>query len=342
MLAFGNSDHHKMKKYKNFSQNLRDFSWSLKTEKTKEETLIQNTVLEWYDAKHRNESESEINFINNIPIDNCPFCSNNSIIKNGFTKEGVQRYKCKNCNRRFNPLTGTIFDSKKIPISEWFEFLIHLFQFHSIKSSAFDNRNAITTTQYWLKKVFAVLKDIQSEVVLEGTVFIDETFFSVRKSEKTYINGKEPRGIFNKKCILTGCSDNGNFCISTDSNKLSFKRAREIYVPHISSNAFLIHDEELAHEIIVNELNLKHKTYNSKAVKKLSDEQNPLTPINDYHSLLKKFLKAHNIIKTENLQDWLNLFWFITNTPKNKYDKILSFLKLSLVKKKVIRYRCKT
>ena len=56
----------------------------------------------------------------------------------------------------------------------------------------------------------------------------------------------------------------------------------------------MIHDKEHAHEIVVNELNLKHKTYNSKVAKKLPDEQNPLTPINDYHSLLKKFLKAHS------------------------------------------------
>lgn len=30
----------------------------------------------------------------------CPKCSNRNIIKNGFSK-GVQRYKCKDCNRSF-------------------------------------------------------------------------------------------------------------------------------------------------------------------------------------------------------------------------------------------------
>jgi hypothetical protein len=35
-----------------------------------------------------------------------------------------------------------VFDSRKIMISEWMEFLIHLFEFHSLVSSSRDNRNA--------------------------------------------------------------------------------------------------------------------------------------------------------------------------------------------------------
>ena len=57
-------------------------------------------------------------------------------------------------------LTNTIFDSKKIPISEWIEYLLHLFEFHPINSTAYDNRNSPTTGKYWLIKTFEVLKGI--------------------------------------------------------------------------------------------------------------------------------------------------------------------------------------
>ena len=39
----------------------------------------------------------------------CPHCHGTCIVKNGHTKDKVQTYKCKNCGKRFNNLTSTIF-----------------------------------------------------------------------------------------------------------------------------------------------------------------------------------------------------------------------------------------
>ena len=74
--------------------------------------------MEWYASKHRKFSEDEINFINSIEIQKCPFCNSTHIIKNCHRNDGMQRYRCITCNKRFIPLTNTIFDSHKIPISE--------------------------------------------------------------------------------------------------------------------------------------------------------------------------------------------------------------------------------
>ena len=38
--------------------------------------------------------------------------------------------------KRSPPLTGTVFDVHKIPVSEWIEYMIHLFDFHFLSSSA--------------------------------------------------------------------------------------------------------------------------------------------------------------------------------------------------------------
>ena len=61
------------------------------------------------------------------------------------------------CGRSFNPLTGTLLYSRKIPLSEWVEFLLHLFEFNPVKTSARDNRNAERSGKYWLTKVFSAL-----------------------------------------------------------------------------------------------------------------------------------------------------------------------------------------
>ena len=133
--------------------------------------LIVSTISEWYDAKHRKPSKEEVDFINSIVIYECPFCGSKEIRRDGFNKKtGLAIQECKPCDRKFNPLTGTIFDSRKISFSEWIEFLVHLFQFHSIRTTAFDNRNAVTTGLYWLSKVFLVVDDIQSDIVFSGKV----------------------------------------------------------------------------------------------------------------------------------------------------------------------------
>jgi len=128
-------------------------------------------------------------------------------------------------------LTGTIFEDRKIPISEWIEYLIHLFEFHSITTSARENLNAYSTGRYWLFKVFAVLEDFQKDIILAGNVYLDETFFSVVESKKEHReNGKEYRGISrNKLCIAAAFDDTGHILLmcentSNPSSKSTWKR----------------------------------------------------------------------------------------------------------------------
>ena len=90
--------------------------------------MMVSTISEWYDAKHRKPSKEEVYFINSIVIEECPFCGSKRIRRDGFNKKtGLAIRECKTCGRKFNPLAGTIFDSRKIPFSEWIEFLVHLF-----------------------------------------------------------------------------------------------------------------------------------------------------------------------------------------------------------------------
>lgn len=59
-------------------------------------------------VKSRKKTISKVaKFEKSITI--CPHCGSFSIIKNGHTKNGVQTYKCKECSKRFNDLTNTVF-----------------------------------------------------------------------------------------------------------------------------------------------------------------------------------------------------------------------------------------
>ena len=162
-----------------WGSSLKYLPWDKTEENSVSRKLISATVHEWYDAKHRSVSAEEVTLVNSVEVTSCRRCGSEKIISYGKYRNGIKRYHCNDCKRSFSALTGTVFEDRKIPISEWIEYLIHLFEFHSITTSARDNRNAYSTGRYWLFKVFAVLKDVQQDVILEGNVYLDETFFTV-------------------------------------------------------------------------------------------------------------------------------------------------------------------
>lgn len=75
----------KSKKRKKYTP-LRSFSWSKSEAKTTDQLLVESTVSEWYDAKHRTMSKEVIIFINSLPIENCRLCDSSEFTKNGIEK----------------------------------------------------------------------------------------------------------------------------------------------------------------------------------------------------------------------------------------------------------------
>lgn len=100
-----------------------------------------------------------------------------------------------------------------------------------------------------------------------------------------------------------------------------------------------MHDDKHSHSILIEELELESKVYPTSETKGLSDKDNPLYPVNNLHLLLKQFIRNHGAYDREHLQDWLNLFWFIMNEPKDKYDKVLKFIEMAVLSPKRVRYR---
>ena len=330
-------------KYKDnhWGTSLQKLPWDNKNERSPIENLISSTMTEWYNAKHRETSNEELELINSIIPLRCHHCMSKSIIRFGKCNNGILRYKCKNCNRTFTNLTNTIFDSHKIPISEWFEYLIHLFEFHSIKTSSRDNKNASSTGIYWLKKIFKVLNDIQKDVILSGDIYFDEIFFSTTKSNTILKDGKKLRGISrNKLCVAVAIDNSNNIVILCENtSKPSLKSTYTTMKNHIKPGSTLIHDSEHSHSILVSELNLKSVIYSTKETKKLEDKDNPLDPINDLHSYIRDFMKSHGGYNRSSLQDYMNLIWFILSKPDNRYEKLRLFIEMAVNTLERAKYR---
>lgn len=331
----------KNKKDPVWGKSLRKLPWDDKEAVSESEQLISSTIKEWYEAKHRRVSPDEVTLTNSISIQSCPYCGSRNFIRSGHYGDGIQRFQCKICARRFSPLTNTIFEDKKIPVSEWIEYLLHLFEFHSIKSSSRDNRNAESTGKYWLIKVFTVLKDIQKTVILDGTIYLDEMYFPVIRRKTITKNGKKLRGISrNKIGVAVAFDDKGNYVLVVEyTSKPSDKSTWKALGNHIRENSHIIHDGEHSHGILIRKLHLTSEVYSTEETKGLIDSENPLYPINHIHNLAKRFMREHGGYDRDNLQDWMNLIWFILSKPINRYEKVSKFIDLAISSPARVKYR---
>ena len=77
---------------------------------------------------------------------------------------------------------------------------------------------------------------------------------------------------------------------------------------HIKYGSVLIHDGENSHKILIETFRLTEAVYRTKATHNLSNDDNPMEPINAVHPIPKRFMRQHPAYDRVDLQDWLNLF----------------------------------
>jgi transposase-like protein len=315
--------------------------WDGDTELTATQAFLKEHYKVRYAERHRKISESgEAGMINSYVPNRCPFCGSADFKKRGLTAGGIQRYLCI-CRKGFLPTTSTIFDDRKISISEWMEYCLNLFRHVSINADSWNNKNAFTTSRYWLQKLFLTLEGVQDNTVLSGDVWLDETFYTVRSEDiLRKEDGKALRGISkNQICIGVATDKTSTVLFVEGSGKPTQRETLELFRNHIVQKSTLIHDGEAAHKKLIEELSLASVVHPSKSLRGMPDATNPMNPINRVHAILKLFLNAHSGFNRNELQGLLNLFALITNPPDDMLEKVVIIINLAFQNPKSLRYR---
>lgn len=294
-----------------------------------------------YNKKHPLVKDSlERDLLENYVVTACRWCGSKKFKAYGKTPAGTKRYYCKDCRRTFTVISNTIFDQRKIPISEWLDFFLSLMGYGSFSLTSKSNRNAFNTTKYWFDKVFILLSDWQSSIMLKDKVYLDETYYSVISSERTMnADGTKPRGLsYNKICIGVATDGKNTIAFVEGKGKPSKKHTWEAFGSHIATGSLLIHDGDNSHSILVNSLKLNEEVHTTKETKGLKDKDNPLSPINEIHAFLKRFLNSHSGFNRDDLQDYLNFFCFVSRDI-SKFEKVDELMEIAFQKSNFLRYR---
>jgi hypothetical protein len=221
------------------------------------------------------------------------------------------------------------------------EYCLNLFRHVSITADSWNNKNAFITSRYWLQKLFLTLETVQNSIVLRDLVWLDETFYTVRTDDIIHNeDGSKLRGLSqNQICIGVATDKKNTLFLVEGTDKPSQKKTFEAFANHIESGSTLIHDREAAHVKLVRELSLNSITYASGELKGLPDKDNPLNPVNRAHAIPKKFLYTHSSFNRPDLQDYLNLFAFVSNPPVDLLEKVELVIKTAFANPKMLRFR---
>lgn len=142
------------------------------------ETLLQN-------KNHSTVTHHEI-IEKDIIINTCPHCGSHSIIKHGH-KNGVQRFKCKDCKKTFVSTSGTLLYRSQFSYYKWIEFiqceLLHL----SLRQTADILSISLVSCFYLRHKLYDAVSKLIESKRLNGDTQIDAMFLSIN------LKGTRPR-----------------------------------------------------------------------------------------------------------------------------------------------------
>jgi len=121
----------------------------------------------------------------------CVFCGCNNVCKlNG----KIKRYKCRDCNKQFSAIKGTIFENSPIHLQKWF-MAVFLITNHKKGISSVQLANDIGVTQktawFMAQRIRFALKVKSFEKKIDGVIQCDETFVG-GKNKNRHTDKKVP------------------------------------------------------------------------------------------------------------------------------------------------------
>ena len=132
----------------------------------------------------------------------CGYCDSKRVSKKN-KKTGF--YQCKDCRKKFNVRTNTIFHKSKLPLSKWL-YAVYLTQTGrtGISSSELSKKLGITQKSSWF--MWHRIREVCKEdgVFLSGKVQVDETWFGGLSKNKHKSKVKKEKSWKVSKAMVQG------------------------------------------------------------------------------------------------------------------------------------------
>ena len=310
---------------------------------------MQINLLRLMDEKACYELLREIRWTDGLQ---CPHCQHMEISKNGMDEHHCyrQRYKGKNCNRRFDDLTNTIFSGSSKELKTWLicMYLMGL----NISNSQIAKELEISepTAQLMTEKLRAGIVKKKPTIELTDVVEIDEVYVvcghkgqpekvkqAGRSARRRRLKGARGRGtLANEKPPILGLVQRGGALVMRLLPNVKQVTIKPIIEQYVRPDT-LINTDEYSIYNRLKEWGYSHKTVCHSSGEYARDEDGD--GFHEVHvntqegiwSLLRSWLRPHRGISQEKMPIYVGFFEFVFNIRK-RGKALLEDLFLTILK----------
>jgi len=224
---------------------------------------------------------------------------------------GLQRYKCKTCNKTFNALTNTPLARLRHK-EQWSKFAKDLIDGVSVKKAADNCDVAVSTSFRWRHRFLKIPSELKAKH-LEGIVEADETFFLEshkgertldRKSRKRGGKGSQ-RGLSKEQIPVLIVRDREGHTTDAVLQSANTKEISKVISPLIDKDILLCSDGNRIYQAFTKAQKLTHKIINASKGEHTIEGAYHIQNVNAYDSRLKNWMRHFNGVATKYLESYL-------------------------------------
>jgi transposase-like protein len=250
----------------------------------------------------------------------CPSCGSVRIVKNSMA-DGLQRYKCKDCNKSFNALTGTPL-ARLRQKGKWIARAAALRDGLTLEQIAERLDIATSTAFRWRHRFLQLPQTVQAQL-LTGIAEADETFFlrSHKGHHDPCVEGRKRAGKATKRgaskeqvAVLMARERAG----STSSVALEADNKASVVAvlkPILAPDAILCTDGSPTLAAAAKEIGVTHRPANLSAGIRIVAGVYHVQNVNAYDSRLKDWMRRFKGVSTRYLPNDLGWFRALERTP---------------------------
>jgi len=241
----------------------------------------------------------------------CPHCGQRHIHRHG-TAHGLGRYKCLDCGRTFNALTGTPL-ARLRHRSRWLKFSAQLNSSRSVRRAAIETDIDKSTSFRWRHRFLQAQKQSKDQSLV-GIVEVDETFIleshkgEHRPSQKARKRGgkAKKRGLSAEQIPVLIARDRFGEMIDAVLPDRSQKAVSSVLKGALSKkDVLLCTDGDPALIAFAKSEGLEYELIIASKGEHVHEKVLHIQNVNSYMSGLKKWLERFNGVATKYLQNYL-------------------------------------
>jgi transposase-like protein len=247
----------------------------------------------------------------------CPRCRSVRLHRHGHA-HGLQRYRCVDCARTFNALTGTPL-ARLRHRSKWLPYLDCMLQSGTVRGAAALAGIHKNTSFRWRHRFLTLSKSDRSWP-LGGITEADETYLLESQKGSRHLD-RPPRlrggrsrwrGLSHEQvCILVARDRTGKtFDFVTGRAPLTLPQLRRCLPPVVAPDILLVTDGHPAYRAFAREAGIPHRAVNLSAGVRVAGALH-VQNVNAYHSRFKEWLRRFHGVASRYLPNYLSWRWAV-------------------------------